>query len=138
MRIAQKLLDEIVAHALENPKVECCGIVAVEVGDDGTRTATHVYRAKNIHETYLKFEIHPKEQMEIEAEIDEAEWSFGAIYHSHTRTEPKPSQTDVAFAANMPGVEWIIVGLAGDEPKVRSWLINDAEVSEVELEDARS
>ncbi|HUA73190.1 MAG TPA: M67 family metallopeptidase [Solirubrobacteraceae bacterium] len=138
MKIAQKLLEEIVAHAVENPKVECCGIVAVEVGEDGTKTATHVYRATNIHDTYLKFEIDPKEQMRIEAAIDEAEWSFGAIYHSHTRSEPRPSQTDIAFAAGMPGIEWIIVGLAGEEPEVRSWLIEGADVKRVPLTEPSS
>ncbi len=43
-------------------------------------------------------------------EADGAE--LGAIYHSHTRSEPYPSQTDVNFAAGWPGVEWIIVGVA--------------------------
>ena len=28
---------------------------------------------------------------------------LGAIYHSHTRSEPYPSQTDVNFAAHWPG-----------------------------------
>ena len=41
-------------------------------------------------------------------------WELGAIYHSHIRTAPYPSQTDINFAANWPGVEWIIVGLAGE------------------------
>ncbi len=39
--------------------------------------------------------------------------SSARIYHSHTRSEPYPSQTDVNFAAHWPGVEWLIVGLAG-------------------------
>ena len=36
--------------------------------------------------------------------------SVGAIYHSHTRSEPYPSQTDINFAANWPGALWLIVG----------------------------
>jgi proteasome lid subunit RPN8/RPN11 len=59
-------------------------------------------------------------------------WELGAIYHSHVRSEPYPSQTDVNFAANWPGVEWIIVGLAhGEEPKVRSYLIDASAIKEV-------
>ena len=60
-----------------------------------------------------------------------------AIYHSHTRSDPYPSQTDVNFAAGWPGVEWLIVGVskAGDAaPEVRSYLIDDGVISEVELE----
>jgi hypothetical protein len=38
----------------------------------------------------------------------------------------------VNFAANWPGVEWIIVGLAGGaEPLVRSYLIDDGVITEV-------
>ena len=48
MRIAPELVDQIVAHALEDPRVECCGIVAVAPGD-GEKTATRVYRAHNAH-----------------------------------------------------------------------------------------
>ncbi len=60
---------------------------------------------------------------------------LGAIYHSHVRSAPYPSQTDIGFAANWPGVEWIIVGLAGGEaPEVRSYLIEDGQVREVALE----
>jgi proteasome lid subunit RPN8/RPN11 len=87
MKIASELLDEVIAHALEDPKNEVCGVVAVE-GDQ-----------------------------------------------SHVRSAPYPSQTDIGFAANWPGVEWIIVGLAdGQVPKVRSYLIEDGRVLEVELE----
>jgi [CysO sulfur-carrier protein]-S-L-cysteine hydrolase len=71
--------------------------------------------------------------------IEDEGWEIGAIYHSHVRSAPYPSQTDIGFAASWPGVEWIIVGLAsGGQPDVRSYLIDGAEVSEVELEDAPS
>ena len=48
------------------------------------------------------------------------------------RSAPYPSQTDVNFAANWPGVEWVIVGLApGAEPEVRSYVIEAGVVREV-------
>jgi [CysO sulfur-carrier protein]-S-L-cysteine hydrolase len=135
VRIAPQLLSEIVAHALENPRIECCGLVAVEAGSDGARTATRVYRAENIHASALKFEIDPMEQYRLTREIEEQGWEIGALYHSHVRSEPKPSQTDIGFAANLSGLEWIIVGVAGDgEPEVRSYLIEDGEVRGVALE----
>ena len=59
---------------------------------------------------------------------------WGAIYHSHTRSEPYPSQTDINYAASWPGVLWIIVGTAGEEPMVRTYEISDGQVSETELE----
>jgi proteasome lid subunit RPN8/RPN11 len=140
MKIAAELLAEIVAHAQEIPKIECCGVVAVELTSDGsTRTAKRVYRAENIHASALKFEIEPIELLRLSNAIEDEGWEIGAIYHSHVRSAPYPSQTDIGFAASWPGVEWIIVGLAaGAQPDVRSYLIDGAEVSEVELEDAPS
>jgi proteasome lid subunit RPN8/RPN11 len=136
MKIAAELLAEIVAHAQELPKIECCGVVAVaELPGDGPRTATRVYRAENIHSSALKFEIDPIELLKLNNAIEDEGWEIGAIYHSHVRSAPYPSQTDIGFAASWPGVEWIIVGLAsGEQPDVRSYLIDGAEISEVELE----
>ncbi len=134
MDISSELLDEIVAHALENPKIECCGLVAVAEATDGNKTATRVYRAENIHASALKFEIDPLELYRLTREIEGLGWDVGAVYHSHVRSAPKPSQTDISFAAHAGNIEWIIVGLAaGQEPEVRSYLIEQSEVREVPL-----
>jgi [CysO sulfur-carrier protein]-S-L-cysteine hydrolase len=136
MKIAQDLLDEIVAHALEDPRIECCGVVAAQPAQAGAqRTATRVYRAENIHASALKFEIEPMELLRLNNAIEDEGWEVGAIYHSHVRSAPYPSQTDIGFAASWPGVEWIIVGLAsGEQPLVRSYLIDGPDVREVALE----
>jgi proteasome lid subunit RPN8/RPN11 len=136
VRIARALLDELIAHALENPKIECCGLVAVEELCNGAENvATGVYRATNIHASALKFEIDPTEQFKLTRAIEDEGWEIGGIYHSHVRSPPKPSQTDIGFAAKMGPVEWIIIGLAaGQEPDVRSYLIEGAEEREVALE----
>jgi proteasome lid subunit RPN8/RPN11 len=140
VKIAKQLLAEIVAHAQENPRIECCGVVAVLAeGDGALKTATRVYRAENVHASALKFEIGPMELYRLNEEIEEEGWEIGAIYHSHVRSAPYPSQTDIGFAAGWPGLEWIIVGLAGGgEPEVRSYVIDGAEVSEIALEETPS
>jgi [CysO sulfur-carrier protein]-S-L-cysteine hydrolase len=139
VRISPELVEQIIAHALEDPLIECCGIVAVTPGDDGEMTATRVYRAHNTHASALRFEIAPMELYELNETIDGEGWEIGAIYHSHVRSEPYPSQTDIGFAAGWPGLEWIIVGLTdGEQPKVRSYVIDGADVREVALEGAAS
>jgi proteasome lid subunit RPN8/RPN11 len=81
----------------------------------------------------LKFEVDGKELLGLIDAIEDDGHELGAIYHSHTRTAPRPSQTDLNFAANWPGVEWIIVGLADRDapPEIRSYLIDDGQVREV-------
>jgi len=140
VKIAKQQLAEIVAHAQENPRIECCGVVAVLAeGDGAARTAARVYRAENVHASALKFEIGPMELYRLNEQIEEEGWEIGAIYHSHVRSAPYPSQTDIGFAAGWPGLEWIIVGLSGGaEPEVRSYVIDGAEVSEIALQETPS
>ena len=132
MNIPKALLEELIAHALEDPGNEVCGLVAVS--DDPARTATRVYRATNLHASPMKFEIDPKELLDLHNAIEDEGYVLGAIYHSHVRSRPYPSQTDVNFAANWPGLEWVIVGLAaGQDPEVRSYLIADGRIEEVPI-----
>ena len=132
MNISQQLIEEIVAHALEDPGNEVCGVVSVT--EDDSAQARRVLRAVNVHASPMKFEIDPQELLALHSAIEDDGSALGAIYHSHVRSPPYPSQTDVNFAANWPGVEWIIVGLsAGAEPEVRSYLIEDGRISEVAI-----
>lgn len=129
MRIAGRLLDEIVAHAREEAPNECCGMVA---GEDGR--ATRVHRARNAFGSPLRYEVHPQDQFRITTEIEERGEEIAAIYHSHTRSEAYPSQTDVNLAANWPGPLYLICSLADPgQPDVRAFAIRDGAVEEVEL-----
>jgi proteasome lid subunit RPN8/RPN11 len=125
------MLDDLIAHARAEAPNECCGVIAVANGQ-----ATSVYPMKNLKASPLAFEVDGRELLRIDAEIEDAGWELGAIYHSHTRTAPYPSQTDLNFAAHWPGVEWVILGLANGEPEIRSYLIDGGEVSEVAVETA--
>jgi [CysO sulfur-carrier protein]-S-L-cysteine hydrolase len=140
MVIAPALLDDVIAHAREEYDAECCGMIAYGSGDPAdVSRAMRVHRAKNIHATdggsaRKRFEIDGKDVLRAINEFDDAGWEMGAIYHSHTHTAPYPSQTDINFARNWPGVEWLIVGLAGEQPEVRCYLIEEGEVREVPIE----
>jgi [CysO sulfur-carrier protein]-S-L-cysteine hydrolase len=128
MRISAEQYEEMIAHAREEAPNECCGMVASRDAE-----VVRVYRTTNIEASPFRFVIDGREQYEIYTEIEDAELELGAIYHSHTRSEPRPSQTDINFSKAWPGVLWIIVGLAGDEAEVRTWRIDDGQVTEAEL-----
>jgi [CysO sulfur-carrier protein]-S-L-cysteine hydrolase len=128
MRIAADLYQAMVEHAREEAPNECCGMVG---SSDGRAVA--VYRAVNAEASPLRFRMDPDEQLALHNEIESAGLELGAIYHSHTRTEPRPSQTDINFARLWPGVLWIIVGLNGGEAEVRTWRIDGGQVSAADL-----
>jgi proteasome lid subunit RPN8/RPN11 len=133
MLISRALIDELIAHASEEAPNECCGLVAVEPGVKlRSARAVSVHPAVNTAASPLKFEVDGQELLTLLDAIEGEGLELGAIYHSHTRTHPYPSQTDINFAANWPGVEWVIVGLAGPEaPLVCSYLIDGGVVEEI-------
>ena len=130
MRLTAAQIEQIVEHALRDAPNECCGIVSVSAEGE----ATEVFEYENLAASPLRFEISGKALITLLNEIEDAGEELGAIYHSHTRSAPYPSQTDINFAANWPGVEWIIVGTAGEEPLTQSYLIEDGTVREVPVE----
>ena len=122
------MLDEIVAHAQADAPDECCGMIAAADGE-----ATRVYRAANTAHSPLRYEIDGRRSScASQTAIEDAGWDLGAIYHSHTRSPPLPSQTDINLAF-YPDALYVIVGVAGAEPDVRAFRIVDAQVEEVEL-----
>ncbi|MCA1688979.1 MAG: M67 family metallopeptidase [Actinobacteria bacterium] len=127
MLISQEMLDDIIAHAEADAPNECCGMIAAAGGQ-----ATRVYRATNTAASPLRYELDGLEQYRIQTEIEDAGWELGAIYHSHTRSPPLPSQTDINLAF-YPDALYVIVGVAGDAPEVRAFRIVDAAVEEVAL-----
>src|SRR5438270_3437251 len=125
MRIARELYDEMVAHAQADAPNECCGMVASRDGE-----AVRVYRAENAAASPLRYEIDGAEQYRIQMAIEDAGFELGAIYHSHTRTAPYPSQTDINLAF-YPDAVYLIAGLADPErPELRGFTIRGGRVSE--------
>ena len=128
MRISRELLEDVIAHARADAPNECCGMIASRDGE-----AVAVHRARNAAASPLRYEIDGMEQYKIQTEIEDAGLELGAIYHSHTRSAPEPSQTDVNLAF-YPEALYVIVGVKDAEPDVRAWRIVDGNVSQVPLE----
>jgi [CysO sulfur-carrier protein]-S-L-cysteine hydrolase len=128
MRISRELLDDVIAHARADAPNECCGMIASRNGE-----AVAVHRARNRAASPLRYEIDGMEQYKIQSAIEDAGLELGAIYHSHTRSAPEPSQTDINLAF-YPEALYMIVGLEHDEPDVRAWTIVDGQVSPASLE----
>jgi [CysO sulfur-carrier protein]-S-L-cysteine hydrolase len=128
MRISRALIDEIVAHSRDDAPNECCGLIG---GRDGE--ATTIYRAENEFADPRRFKI--ADQLKVMKGVEAAGEEVTGIYHSHTKSEAFPSQTDINLAEWWPGVLWFICSLEDSEaPVVRAFAISDGAVDEVELE----
>jgi [CysO sulfur-carrier protein]-S-L-cysteine hydrolase len=98
---------------------------------DGEAVAVH--RARSAYPSPLRYDIDSRDLYRILTDIEDAGLDLGAIYHSHTRSDPVPSQTDINLAL-YPDSLYVIVGLAGEEPDVRAWEIRDRRVTARPLE----
>jgi len=129
MRIAQSLIDEMVAHAREDLPNECCGMVG---GSDGAANA--VIPVENSAASPLRFEMDPQGQYDALKAIEDDGGELLAIYHSHTKSAAYPSQTDVNQAVNWPDAIYLIVSLQDAEnPDVKGYWLKDLKIADVEL-----
>ena len=129
MRIAQSLIEEMVAHAREDLPNECCGMVG---GSDGE--ASVVVPVVNAAASPLRFEMDPQGQYDALMAIEGEGKELLAIYHSHTKSAAYPSQTDVNQAVNWPDAIYLIVSLQEAEaPDVKGYWLKDLKIADAEL-----
>ncbi len=128
LTLAKRIIEEMVAHAREDAPNECCGIIA---GKDGR--AVRLFRAKNAEASPYRYSVDSKDLFRIYRECEGNDWSFLAIYHSHTASEAYPSPTDVRLAF-WPEAYYVLVSLRDAEnPAVRAFRILDGAVREQEI-----
>ena len=113
MRIRRTLFDELIAHARADAPNECCGMIASRNGE-----AVAVHRAKNAAASPLRYVIDGARAVRDPDRDRGRGLELGAIYHSHTRSAPEPSETDINLAF-YPDALYVIVGVKDDEPDVR-------------------
>ena len=130
MKISQALIDEMIEHARADDPNECCGLIG-GTGDE----AVSLHRTENTAHSPLRYEMDPKELLQVYKTITEAGEDVVAIYHSHTRTRAYPSQTDINLASGWPDSVYIIVSLENaDDPDVQGFWIREGQVDVVDLQ----
>ncbi len=128
LTLPRPMIDEMVAHALEEAPIECCGIIA---GKDGR--AVKLFRTVNADASKYRYTVDSQDLFRVFRECEENGWEFLVIYHSHTASEAYPSPTDVRLAY-WPEAYYVLVSVADREkPIVRAFRIQDGRVSEEEL-----
>ncbi len=127
--MAREHYDEIVAHARSEFPNECCGLLS---GKD-LRVA-RVHRMTNSEASPVLYVMDPREQIRVFDDIDRQGEDLVAIYHSHTRSAPYPSATDVRMAF-YPESLYVIVSLQDMEsPTIGAFRIVDGEIRQVRME----
>lgn len=131
VRLPANLRERLIAHALRDAPNECCGLLEM---DPDTDTVVAMFELENVAASPMRFELGSRDLLEL-PRIEER-GRVPVIYHSHTQSAPEPSQTDITFAALWPGVPWLIVGTAGEQPEARWFEIRGGVVDERPLDAA--
>ncbi len=118
IQIPESIYQKIIEHARRKDPIECCGILA---GKD--QLVLRSFEIKNVEESPVRYLMDPQEQLTAFEEMRNSSMEMIAIYHSHPRTIPFPSEVDVrkASIADMP---LVIVSLKeADNPIVKGFRI---------------
>ncbi len=131
VKLSRAQLDQMIAHALEDAPVECCGLLGARRG-----TVVSVHRAANKEASPYRFSIDGREQRRIEEAMDAEGAELAGFYHSHTGSEARPSPTDIRMMSTFFGPPYahFVIGVADREkPHARVFYIDDGAATEHEF-----
>jgi proteasome lid subunit RPN8/RPN11 len=115
LEIPREIHDAMVTHCQREAPVEACGVL----GGIGRRVSSfHPFRNSSASET--RYDADPRDLINAVVALRQRGFEMLAIYHSHPRWAPIPSQTDLRENHYGP-LPRIIVSLVGAAPEVRIW-----------------
>jgi proteasome lid subunit RPN8/RPN11 len=126
LTIPRALHADMVAQALDEAPLECCGLLA---GTPGRGRVQAYHRCANAAASARVYTVEPRDQLRATRRAEDAGLDIIGVVHSHTHTPPYPSATDIAQAPD-PDWHYVIVSLADAEPSVRAYRISDGVVQE--------
>lgn len=109
----------MIAQAYNCYPEEACGLL---IGRPGSNNVVRFVACANTTQSGKVYTIEPKAMLRAEREAEADGMEIIGVMHSHTHTEPYPSQTDVDQAVD-PLWHYIIVSLKREAPEVRSYLL---------------
>ena len=109
----------MIAQAYDCYPEEACGLL---IGRPGSNNVVRFVACANTTQSGKVYTIEPKAMLRAEREAEAEGMEIIGVMHSHTHTEPYPSQTDVNQAVD-PLWHYIIVSLKREAPEVRCYLL---------------
>jgi len=90
LQLPRALVNQILAHAQQNPDEEICGLISKKNGK-----ANHYYRITNVADSKTnRFEMSGAEQISAMKKMRSQDAKLLAIVHSHPDAPAIPSETD--------------------------------------------
>jgi [CysO sulfur-carrier protein]-S-L-cysteine hydrolase len=128
IQVRPEIVEEMLQHARNEPRTECCGLLAGVGG-----VITKIFPAKNALVSPTAYEIAPQELFQLFRRMREEGLEHLGHYHSHPASENAPSPRDIEMAAYPNEAYFIISPLPGAPHPVRAFSIRDGHVEELEI-----
>jgi proteasome lid subunit RPN8/RPN11 len=127
--MANAIVEAMFAHAVWGHPNEACGLLAM----DGDGQAKMVFCLTNTDASERRFTIDPVEHHGCVAFAERVGWHIGGIFHSHTRSEAYPSDTDIGGGGDPSWLQVIVGPVIGRNPVVRAFRFDDGIVNEASV-----
>ena len=120
LRIPADLHRAMIEHLRSTLPLEGCGIIACESG-----VAVKIFPGTNTEASETRYNMDLTEIVDAFNEIDRHGWQLGALFHSHPRSDPFPSETDLTHAY-YPNALMVIVSFVSEPPAARAFRVDGA------------
>ncbi len=141
LRITATEYARLLAHCYDGLPLEACGLLGgTATADRRTVTVSAFVPCRNADASSRTYSIGPDGWKAADDVLVPRNLDVVGVAHSHTHTDPYPSPTDIAKAANplLAGWHYVIVSLRDEAPMTRSYRIVDGTVVEEPVEIVRS
>ncbi|MGH7169893.1 MAG: M67 family metallopeptidase, partial [Gemmataceae bacterium] len=118
-------------HARAERPLECCGLLAGVIGEDGIGAVLLRYPLLNAAASPVEFESEPRSHFSADRDIRRQGLEVLAIYHSHPTSEPVPSRKDLQRSWSVDVIN-LIVSLITTPPRIRAWWLSAETYQEAE------
>ena len=132
IRVSASDKDEMISHAKACFPQEACGLLSGTV-EGGVKKVARVYRMTNTDASGSHFTIEPKEQLAAIKDMRARGIVLLGNFHSHPETPARPSEEDIRLAHD-PSASYVIISLAGAEPVMKAFHIEDGAALAEEIE----
>lgn len=138
LRLTTRQYDEIVSHCYAGLPDEACGLLGGPVQPDGVPIGevTAVYPCTNADASARTYTVDSRDHIRALRSAEGDGGDLIGVFHSHTHSEPYPSETDVRQAVE-PHWFYVIVSLRRGFPELRAYRVSAGKIEEAPVEISR-
>lgn len=131
LSIPLSVYEGMLWHARAENPLECCGLLAGVIREDGIGEVRLRYPLINAAASPIEFESEPRSHFSADRDIRRQGFEVLAVYHSHPTSEPVPSRKDLESNNWFQAVS-LIISLKTPTPTVRGWWLSAESYREAE------